>query len=138
MSLSNYSSNLDRETPGAGPADAKSTLDAQISYVRGLQDGWQGPDSLAPTEAANKFYESYCDGLQSSYWAEATPTATVEGGIHMEWVRNDTTYSAEILANGHLLLNVVGRHSVDNDVLEIDDPAVGMLRRFVMRGLPID
>lgn len=138
MSLSNYSSNLNRETPGAGPADAKKTLDDQISYVRGLEDGWQGPDSLAPSDAAKAFYESYCDGLQSSYWAEATPTATVTGGIHMEWVRHDTTYSAEILANGHLLLNVVGQHVVDKAELEIDDPAVGQLRRFVMRGLPID
>lgn len=138
MSLSNYSSNLNRETPGAGPADAKKTLDDQVASVRGLEDGWQGPDSLAPTEAAKAFYESYCDGLQSSYWAEATPTATVDGGIRMEWVRHDTTYSAEISATGHLLLKVVGHHAVDNDELEIDEPAVGQLRRFVMRGLPID
>lgn len=139
MSLSNYSSNLDRQTPGAAdPSDTKQNLDARIQHVLALEDGWQGPDSLAPTEAAKEFFEKYFDGLQSSYWAESTPTATAAGGLHMEWSRNSGVYSADILPGGQLLLNVVAPMATDNAELHIDEPTTAMLRKFIMRGLPID
>ncbi|OZG27030.1 hypothetical protein BH683_021605 [Williamsia sp. 1138] len=139
MSLSNYSSNLDRQTPGAAdPSDTKQNLDAQLEHVLGLEDGWQGAGSLAPTSAAKEFFEKYFDGLQSSYWAESTPTATPEGGLHMEWSRDGSAYSADILAGGQLLLNVVAPTAADNAELHIEEPTTAMLRKFIMRGLPID
>ncbi|PYE14632.1 hypothetical protein DFR67_11293 [Williamsia limnetica] len=139
MSLSNYSSNLDRNTPGAAdPNETKRSLDAQLEHVLGLEDGWQGPDSLAPTPAAREFFEKYFDGLQSSYWTESTPTATPAGGLHMEWSRDGSDYSADILAGGQLLLKVVAPTATDNAELHIEEPTTAMLRKFIMRGLPID
>jgi hypothetical protein len=139
MSLSNYSSNLDRNTPGAtDPGEIKQNLDARLEHVLGLEDGWQGADSLAPTSAAREFFEKYFDGLQSSYWAESTPTATPAGGLHMEWSREGNVYSADILAGGQLALTVVAPTVADNAELHIEQPTTAMLRKFIMRGLPID
>jgi hypothetical protein len=139
MTRSNYSNNLDRQTPDADETtDVENSLDAQIAQVWSLEDGWQGPDSRAPSAEAKEFYEIYRDGLPSSYWNESTPSATVDGGLHLQWERSDHTYSADILPGGELVLQVTAPHEADNAELRLDRPTAGMLRRFVMRGLPIE
>ena len=139
MTRSNYSNNLDRQTPGAAETtDSENSLDTQIAIVWALEDGWQGADSLAPSPQAKEFYEIYRDGLPSSYWNESAPSATVDGGLHLGWERSDHIYSADILPGGELVLRVTAAHESDNAELRLDQPTAGMLRRFVMRGLPID
>jgi hypothetical protein len=139
MTRSNYSNNLDRHTPGADETtDVEQSLDSRIAEVWQLEDGWQGPDSLAPRPEAKEFYEIYREGLPSSYWNESAPSATPDGGLHLGWERSDLTYSADILPGGELVLQVTAPSEADNAELRLDQPTAGMLRRFVMRGLPIE
>jgi hypothetical protein len=56
----------------------------------------------------------------------------------MEWSRDGSDYSADILAGGQLLLKVVAPTATDNAELHIEEPTTAMLRKFIMRGLPID
>jgi hypothetical protein len=136
---STYSSNLNQQTSdGDGKARAKALLDANIEKLWALEDGWQGPDSVAPGDAAKKFFEEYWDGLASSYWTESTPSATAEGGLHMEWDRDTRHYAADILPRGELQLTVTAPSKADNAELLVAEPTTAMLRRFVMRGLPLD
>ncbi|ETD30748.1 hypothetical protein [Williamsia sp. D3] len=58
--------------------------------------------------------------------------------MHLGWERSDHIYSADILPGGELVLRVTAPHESDNAELRLDQPTAGMLRRFVMRGLPID
>lgn len=135
---STYSSNLDKQASGDDQANAKQVIDTHIKDLWELEDGWKGPGSLAPTAAAKAFFESYWDGLSSSYWTESTPSATTEGGLSMQWARDKRGYTADILPGGELQLTVTEVSPEDNAELLIAEPTTAMLRRFVMRGLPLD
>ena len=135
---STYSSNLDKQASGDDQANAKRVIDTHIKDLWELEDGWKGEGSLAPTAPAKAFFESYWDGLSSSYWTESTPSATATGGLSMQWERDKRGYTADILPGGELQLTVTETNPADNAELLIAEPTPIMLRKFVMRGLPID
>ena len=99
-----------------------------------LRDGWRGPGSLAPSRSAREFHLRVLQMLSGTYLADAEPTPTADGCIHMEWQRGNKDFSAEITADGRLVLNVFSEDEVNDVEWEVESPSVMQLVEFIQGG----
>ncbi|HEY5856647.1 MAG TPA: hypothetical protein VIW24_22060 [Aldersonia sp.] len=106
----------------------------KIDRIWKLEDGWRGPGSLAPSATAKRLYVDLIEDLSVESLPAAEPTPTADGGLHMEWRRGETEYSAEITTAGHLVLNVFAPDESDDIEVELDTPTPTDFRDFVQRG----
>ena len=90
---------------------------------------------MAPTRLARELYLASVQVLAGRYLADAQPTPTVDGGLHMEWTRGRYDYSAEITSDGQLILNIFAPNENDDRERVIEDPTRDDLVSFICRGV---
>lgn len=119
----------------AKEAHTRQVVGRKIDRVWALQDGWRGPDSLAPSQIARELYLAAVQVLPGRYLADAQPTPTAEGGIHLEWTRGRYDFSADITGDGQLILSVLAPNADDDSERVIEAPTKHDLVDFICRGV---
>lgn len=69
----------------AAPIGVVSVIDAKLALLRGLRDGWSGPDSRAPDTDAIGHFETFLSQLGRDVSLRAEPVANADGAIELEW-----------------------------------------------------
>jgi hypothetical protein len=62
-----------------------SVIDAKLSLLRGLREGWSGPESRAPSTEAISHFEAFLSRLGRDVNLRAEPVANADGAIEIEW-----------------------------------------------------
>ena len=110
---------------------------AKQARLGALTDGWRGPDSLAPCPIALIFYAETIRAIRNlspRFLLDAEPTPTSDGGIQLEWERGTVGYSAEITADGQLILNVFADDPAHDVEHTIEQPSPMQLANFIAFG----
>jgi hypothetical protein len=120
---------------GSNEARTRQMVGRKIHQVWALKDGWRGAGSSAPTQEARELYLSAVQVLPGRSLADAQPTPTADGGLHMEWTRGHYDYSAEITSDGQLILNVFAPSENDDREVVIEKPTADDLVDFICHGV---
>ncbi len=116
---------------------ALQIIAAKQARLDALTDGWRGPDSLAPSPTARAFYRAAIRAILSlsrGGLLDAEPAPTSDGGIQMEWDRDAVGYSAEITADGQLVLNVFAEDAQHDFEQTIEQPDPAQLAEIIASG----
>jgi hypothetical protein len=123
-------------TRSAASTDAAARVIAQKRRrLEALHDGWRGPGSLAPSNAARDFYGAVIKVLNPGFLLDAEPAPTPDGGIQMEWDRDEFSYTVEITREGNLVVDVFAADEADDVEFTITNPSPVVLTHIITRGV---
>lgn len=105
-------------TPEAA-GGSKEVVMAKLVTIERLQDGWDGPGSLAVKPIAFQGYRDLVDRFLQVP-VELEPMPTPRGGLRMEWDRGEYSYVAEIEGDGGMFLCAIGPTESDDYELELE------------------
>lgn len=72
-------------TVPAGVVVAGHVVGAKLGQLYQLEDGWLGPESLAPTPGAFEHYRQFLIALGDAVCLDAEAVASGEGTLQVEW-----------------------------------------------------
>lgn len=114
---------------------ALAVITRKQAQIDALRDGWRGPGTRAPSRTARELFAATVAILPAQFLLDAQPAPTADGGIHMEWERGNTGYSAEITSTGNLIVDVFAEDENDDAEMILSDPVPAQLVGFISRGI---
>lgn len=102
---------------------------SRLAAIERLQDGWDGPGSVAVGSVAFREYRAFVDRFPRTP-ADLEPMPTPTGGLRMEWDRGASSYIAEIERDGGMFLCFLGPDENDDFEVELNAADIDMLVNF--------